>query len=470
VTRSGGGEPFFYLRRTKLGGGPYVGAPMTDIDRRALLGALATVGFVPALLSAAGQDTAQVAAPDERAQAALARLVTQQSAFALELHRVLVAAKPDENAFHSPLSVWVALAMLHEGAQATTRDELARALHLPRSASGLRLAANPLREGMAALRTQLDAAREHATLSTADALWFDHGFELNPATLEALRATFGATAEGLDFRATPEPARARINGWVEEQTAGKIVELLPEGAVTPATRLVLTDAVHFLGLWRSPFDPSATRDSHFRRADGSTVSVPFMHLAEAASFPVASFDAAGAPRQAFAEPEDGTTWLELPYRGDMLSFVAIVPDRVDGLPALERTLDPETLGARLALLRPTGMKLRLPRLALRPRYDLVAPLQALGVKAAFIGGAADLSGFAAPEERDARSLHVTGAFHAASLTVDEQGTEAAAATGVVVGRTSAPRFVSVDRPFLFLIRERTSGALLFMGRITDPSR
>jgi serpin B len=443
---------------------------MTDIDRRTLLAALASVGCLPALVSAAGQDTGKEVAPEAREKAALARLVAQQSAFALELHRELVASNPDGNAFHSPLSVWTALAMLHEGAQGATRDELARALHLPRSASGLRLASNPLREGMSALRTQLDAAREHATISTADALWVDHGFELNPATLEALRSTFGATSEGLDFRGAPEPARARINGWVEEQTAGKIVDLLPEGVVTASTRLVLTDAVHFLGLWRSPFDPSATRDSHFRRANGSTVSVPFMHLAEAESFPYASFDAAGAVRQPFVELEDGATWLELPYRGDKLSFVAIVPDQPDGLPALERMLDPESLTARLALLRPTGMKLRLPRLALQPRYDLVAPLQSLGVKQAFIGGAADLSGFAAPEAGDARALHVSGAFHAASLTVDEQGTEAAAATGVVVSRTSAPRFVSIDRPFLFLIRERASGAILFMGRITDPSR
>jgi serpin B len=443
---------------------------MTDFDRRTVLGALGAGVFLHTFGSAWGQAGGVQAPLDERAQAALARLVAQQSTFALELHRALVAPKPDENAFHSPLSVWTALAMLHEGAQGATRDELASALQLPRSASGLRLAADPLREGMAALRRQLDAAREHATLSIADALWFDHGFALNPATVEALRSTFGATAEGLDFRGAPEPARERINDWVEEKTAGKIVDLLPAGVVTPLTRLVLTDAVHFLGLWRSPFDPSATRDSHFRRADGSTVSVPFMHLAEAASFPVASFDAAGAPRQAFAELEDGATWLELPYRGEKMSFVAIVPDQPDGLPALERTLDPATLTARLAALRPTGMKLRLPRVALQPRYDLVAPLQALGVKEAFIGGVADLSGFAAPEQRDPRALHVTGAFHAASLTVDEQGTEAAAATGLVVGRTAAPRFLSVDRPFLFMIRERASGAILFMGRITDPSR
>jgi serpin B len=442
---------------------------MTDIDRRTVLGALGAGVFLHTLGSAWGQGSGAQAALDERAQAALARLVAQQSAFALALHRTLVAPKPDENAFHSPLSVWTALAMLHEGAQGATRDELASALQLPRSASGLRLAGNPLREGMAALRMQLDASREHATLSTADALWVDHGFKLNPATIEALRSTFGATAEGLDFRGAPEPARERINGWVKERTGGKIADLLPDGAVTSSTQLVLTDAVHFLGHWRSPFDPSATRDSHFRRANGSTVPVPFMHLAEAASFPVASFDAAGAPREPFAEPTDGATWLELPYRGEKLSFVAIMPDQSDGLPVLERTLDPATLTARLSALRPTNMKLRLPRLVLKPRYDLVEPLQALGVKAAFIGGVADLSGFAAPEGAEARTLHVTGAFHAASLTVDEQGTEAAAATGVVVSRTSAPRFVSIDRPFLFLVRERASGAILFMGRITDPS-
>jgi serpin B len=360
--------------------------------------------------------------------------------------------------------------MLHEGAQGTTKDELARALQLPRSASGLRLAANPVREGMAALQKQLAAAREHVTLSTADALWFDQGFALNPATLEALRATFGATAEGLDFRSAPGPARERINGWVAEKTADKIEELLPDGAVTPSTRLVLTDAVHFLGQWHTPFDETATKDSHFRRLDGSTVAVPFMHLAEPASFGLGSFDAAGAPRQRFGEATKGTTWLELPYAGDALSFVAVVPDEADALPALERTLDSATLSARLGALRPTSLKLRLPRLALQPRYDLVAPLQALGVRAAFEAGVADLTGFAAPEEAEGSALYVTGAFHAAALTVDEQGTEAAAATGVVVGIRSAPPFISIDRPFLCLIRERASGAILFLGRIVDPSR
>lgn len=445
---------------------------MRDFDRRTVLGALGAAGFLHTLGSAHRQGTAAQAALDEHAQAALAQLVAQQSTFALELHRALVAQGPGANAFHSPLSVWTALALLHEGARGTTRAELGRALQLQtlQSELGLRLSGAPLVVGLGALGKKLEAAREHVTLSTADALWFDLPFAPDTVTFGALHSTFGATFEGLDFRGAPEPAREHINAWVKAQTAGKIAELLPGGAVTPSTRLMLTDAVHFLGLWRSPFDTSATRASHFRRMNGSTVSVPFMHLAEAATFPFGAFDGAGAPRPAWAAPKDGSTWLELPYRGETLSFVALMPDQPEGLPALERTLDPPTLAARLAALRPTRLKLRLPRLVLEPRYDLAAPLQALGVKAAFEPGVADLSGFAAPEEPDARALCVTGAFHAASLTVDEQGTEAAAATGVAVGAASAPPFVSIDRPFLFLIRERESGAILFMGRITDPSR
>lgn len=444
---------------------------MRTFDRRTVLGALGAAGCMQALGSGREQRPRQAAAVDEPKDA-LAQVVACQTGFALALHRALVEEAPERNAFHSPLSVWTALALLHEGAQGTTRVELARTLGVQRTAGGLRVAGDPVREGVPALRARLEAAREHVTLSTADALWFDRGFALNPATLATLRTTFGAEAEPLDFRGAPEPARARINAWVHERTAGKIEDLLPAGAVTPSTRLVLTDAVHFLGRWRSPFDPGATRESHFRRADGSTVAVPFMHLAEAASFPLASFDAAGEPRPIFAEPGKGSTWIELPYRGEGLALTVALPDRPDGLPELERQLDAEMLGQRLGSLRPTSVKLRLPRVSLQPKYDLVAPLRKLGVVEAFVAGSADLGGFGAPGKPGApgaRELYVTGAFHAASLTVDEAGSEAAAATGIVVGVLAATPFVSIDRPFLFLIRERSSGAVLFVGRVLDPS-
>ncbi len=441
---------------------------MPTFDRREVLRALGAGGLSMTL------GRAQEAVPGPtlgaRERAALQALVAQQTSFALALHRELSAGRESENTFHSPLSVWTALAMLHAGAQGATRDELAAALRLAKSASGLRLAANPMREGVAALRTLLAATGEGAKLALADAVWFDRGFALNPATREELGATFGADAAGLDFRGAPDAAREHVNRWVAERTAGEIDDLLPPGSVTDLTRLVLTDAIHFLGRWAHPFDAEATREAHFRRPDGSTVAAPFMRLGGAAPLRLASYDAGGAARPLWPAGKGGSTWLELPYVGERVTFVLAMPDAYDGLPALEASLDPETLAKRLAGLAPTRVDVAMPKFGLRPRFELVAPLQRLGVRLAFEAGAADLSGFAAPEEVDRAGLYVTGAFHAAAVTVDEAGTEAAAATGLVVGVKSAPPFVEVARPFLFLIRERESGALLFMGRLTDPSR
>lgn len=447
---------------------------MSLLDRRQVLGAMGAFGAAglggwrPLHRRPDGQDGAQDGVADEASD--LRALVEGQTAFALDLHRALTAASPAANAFHSPLSVWTAFAMVHEGARGATREELARTLRVPEPEGHRRLAATPLRTGMAKLRRCLADAGESVTLATADALWVDDGFALNPATLEAVRSTYAAEVTGLDFRGAPEAARARVNAWVKDKTAGKIEDLLPEGAVTVRTRLVLTDAVHFLGTWRTPFDPRDTSTQAFRRSDGSTTQAPFMYLTEATVLAHATLDAKGAPRDPWPPGQGGTTWVELPYAGDAVSFVAIVPDEYGALPAFERSLDAAKLAAGLAQLRPQKVKLRMPRFAAKPRYELAAPLSALGVKAAFQAGEADLTGFAAPEAGEGRDLYVTSAHHAAALTVDEQGTEAAAATGAVIGSRSLEPFIDLDRPFLYLIRERTSGALLFMGRLTDPSR
>jgi serpin B len=382
------------------------------------------------------------------------------------LHRSLPAAG---NLFHSPLSVWTALAMLADGAQGETRVELERALGMQRSAGGLKRADDPTATGVRDLAARLAAMGEGAVLRQADAVWVDRAFGVNPATLKALQDRFGATVAALDLRGAPEASRGEINRWVKEQTRDKIEDLLPEGALTPQSRLVLTDAVHFLGRWRSPFAPKLTRSAHFRRADGSTVAVPFMHVEEAIPVREAAFDAEGAPRDPWQSGKGGTTWLELPYEGDTAAFLAVMPDEPDGLPALERSLDAEVLAARTAALKSSRLMLRVPRFKLASRCDLVAPLQSLGVESAFDASRADLSAFAAPDEPEGRSLYATGAFHAATIAVDDQGTEAAAATGIVVGVRSAPRFVSLERPFLAFIRERETGAVLFMGRVTDPS-
>ncbi|MEM9381372.1 MAG: serpin family protein [Planctomycetota bacterium] len=379
------------------------------------------------------------------------------ASFAFDLHRATTATDESPNAFVSPWSIWTALAMLAEGARGETRAEIVAAMGLADATGAARSAgAGDLRERLA----RADRGRE-VSISTADALWLDDGFDASPGVVDALRRTFDAEVARLAFREDPDGARQHINGWVEKRTQGRIADLMPKGSIDRATELVLTDAIHFKGSWVHAFDPERTVPDAFTRADGTQVTVPFMHLEENQRFAVGRVEDRAAGVAASA--------VEIPYVGERASFLALVPDAPDGLAALESWMTSERLRAHVRAMDRRRIELVVPKMKLEPRLELTAPLRALGVRSAFDVERADLSRFRASERRD---LAVTSAVHAAFLEVDEKGTEAAAATGVTVGRAMAqvgPSSIRLDRPFLFLIRERTAGTVLFLGRIADPT-
>ena len=283
--------------------------------------------------------------------------------------------------------------------------------------------------------------------------------DLLPAFVRRLATAFGAGAATADFRDHPADALARINGWVADHTAGKITGLFAPGSVGPGTTVVLANAVHFVGRWAVPFEPGRTHDApfHLGPGGGPDTTVPMMATAIAAR-PVCRTPAADV--------------VELPYAGDGLSMLVVIPTAVDGLPAVEHALTGATIAAWAAGLQPTRADVRLPRFKAAARYDLRPALIALGMPDAFDPTRADFSAMVAPSAAAPR-VFIGGAVHQAVVAVDEQGTEAAAATGIhmmaAAMRVEPPSLHLVaDRPFLYLIRDRRTGTVLFIGRCADP--
>jgi serpin B len=400
--------------------------------RAAVLALLAGFAVMPARAYApAGQSGARDAV--RRGSASL------HLAFALQ--RVL---EPGRNLVVSPLSIQQAFAMADAGTRGPTRRELEAALRL-------RPGGRALHAGMAALQRGLDSGTDggRLRLDVANAVWAQTGYPIRSSYLATLRAYYGATPADADFRADPEAARTRINDWAAERTAGRITNLFGRGDVTPLTRLVLANAVYLKATWKDAFDPAATRDEAFRPLRGPPVQVPMMH--RTGRYPWV--------RRA------GYTAIELPYTGERLAMLVVIPD-AGRFAAVARDLDARGLAATVAALRTGEVGLALPRFTLRSDLDLKAPLQRLGVRAAFEPGAADFSGLS-PQARADR-LHIAKALQKAFVQVDETGTEAAAVTGVGVDAVSAPPSVVADRPFLFVIRDRPTGAALFLGRVLSP--
>lgn len=282
------------------------------------------------------------------------------------------------------------------------------------------------------------------TLSAANRAWVDHSFRPRESYVRHLAASYGAALAALDLAGNPEGSRRAINAWVAEHTRDRIPELFPAGTPTPDSRLVLTNAVALDAHWKTPFDKGRTRDADFRLLDGTVVQVPTMQ----------GGDGVDVGRG------DGWTAVRLPYAGDDLAMTVVVPH---DLAAFERTLSAELLDDVEAAMLPAGPALSLPRFTARSASALKPVLAALGMPSMFDDARADLSGISERER-----LFVGAVQHEAVVKVDEMGTEAAAATGVTVERVSAPMPVVVDRPFLFVVRDEPTGAVLFLGRVTDP--
>jgi serpin B len=361
------------------------------------------------------------------------------NAFALDLYGKLAADKEQKgkNLFFSPYSVHTALAMTATGAKGNTRDEMVRVLHLPADGAKMLAAGD--------LGRFYGHARKDYELSVANALWGQKGWPWRPDWLATQNERFGAGFREADFENNPDGERDRINKWVEEQTRERIKELLLQGQVNRKTTMVLTNAIYFKGRWVTEFDPKKTRNAPFECDDNTTVDVPMMHTKAKVGY----------------ARVDRIELVQLPYKGDELSMVVALPSRSDDLAALEKKLTPEALAKWLAALKDRPeIEVSLPKFRIESRFELPDHLKALGMTDAF--GAADFSGMATSSPGS-----ISGVTHKAFVEVNEEGTEAAAATAVVM-QTSGPPSFYANRPFLFLIRDTKRGTILFMGRVMKP--
>ncbi len=367
-------------------------------------------------------------------------------AFAVDLYHEL--ATPSENLFFSPHSVSVALAMTWAGAGGVTETEMADTLRTTLPEETTHAAFNALDlalDSRAALPE--DAEGDGFELSIVNQTFGQSGFAFEAPFLDVLASQYDAAMHLLDFSSDPEGSRVAINEWVESVTNTRIVDLLPAGSISAATRLVLTNAIYFKASWSVPFASSATTDDPFTLLDGTAVTVPTMHGQ------LDSICASGA----------GWTAASLPYVGEQLDMVLIVPD-AGTFSAFEASFEGSTLDAVLGGMDRCALTLAMPRLNLRTEADLVPALGALGMPSAFDPVTSDFSGMSSTAD-----LTVTGVFHQAFVAIDEEGTEAAAATAVVIDEDSVPEPVTltVDRPFLFVVRDRPTGAVLFLGRVVS---
>jgi serpin B len=374
-----------------------------------------------------------------------ARTLARSSArFALDLYAHL-RAQPG-NLVLSPLGISAAFGMAAAGAVGRTRGEIEKALHFPDQAALLH---PPL--GALLRSVHKAAARSGQQLELTQRLWLQRGAADRGSFPGLCRRHYGAEAVALDFHGDSEGARREVNAWLSERTRGRVPELLLPGSVGPLTGMVLASAAWFQGRWAVPFAPGRTTPEAFHPGRAVSCRVPTMH---------ARVDAP------LGRIEGGTA-LELRFAGAELSMLLLLPEAADGLPGLEGRLSPEALERWLAGLAPQPVEVALPRFGFPVRLALRQALGALGVRAAFHPGRADFA-----HVGGASGLALENVWHEGFVSVDEAGAEAAAAAPELAapGPPEPPARFTADHPFLFLIRERASGAILFLGRVADPSR
>jgi serpin B len=370
-------------------------------------------------------------------------VVASMNAFACDLYGRLADASED-NLFLSPASISTALAMTYAGAGGDTESQMAAVLHLPRH--NVHGAFGGMVDYVNALGEQ-----DKFDLTIANALWGQRGYAFRPEFLDLLDRHYGAGLQPVDFRTDTEAARRTINTWVEQQTRDKIQDLIPSGVLTAASRLVLTNAIYFRGDWQEQFSVDRTQPLPFTTAAGERVKTPTM-------FQEARFQ--------YAE-DDTAQCLEMSYAGGDMAMTILLPRKADGLSGLESRLDAAVLERWSGKLRSRQVQVYLPKFSMTVAFQLKSALAAMGMPDAFVAGSADFSGM-----DGTRELFLQEVVHKAMVDVNETGTEAAAATGVVVGITSLPPppvVFRAEHPFLFFIRDTRTGVVLFLGRLNTPN-
>ncbi len=380
----------------------------------------------------------------------LERLADGNTQFTFDLYRQL-QSQPG-NLFYSPYSISSALAMTYAGAEGSTAEEMASVLRFMLDQENLHPAFNALDQKLDSL-AELEVPKDQGDpfqLNIANAIWGQQDFHFEDDFLDLLAENYGAGLRLLDYVSQPEESRLAINQWVSDETKEKIQDLIPQGGITNDTRLVLSNAIYFKATWLEPFNENLTEDGIFYGLDGEEIPAQMMKTGQDASFRYLK--------------EDGYQVVELPYIGNQVSMLVVVPDQ-GRFEEFEDQFSVEELNRILDGISYSPVVLTFPRFEFETEISLASTLETMGMPTAF-SDAADFSGMTG-----AKDLFISDVFHKAFVSVDEEGTEAAAATAVVMSLTSMPESpleLTVDRPFLFLIREHETGTVLFMGRVVNP--
>jgi len=376
-----------------------------------------------------------------------ALLVEGNSAFAFELYQALKGK--DGNLFYSPYSISLALAMTYAGARGETAEQMASTLQFLLEQDRLHPAFNWLDAELAKRGEGAEGKDgEGFRLNIVNAIWGQKDYEFLADFLDTLAENYGAGLRILDFINETEKSRLTINEWVSDQTEGRIKDLIPQGVIDALTRLVLTNAIYFNAAWDYPFDEDMTADDLFYLLDGGQVIVPMMKQTESFGY----------------TEGDGYQVVELQYDGNELSMVIFLPEAAK-FEAFEEVLQAQQVSNIISGLQPTLVALTMPKFEFDSEFSLKSTLSEMGMPIAF-SGAADFSGMTGTLD-----LHISEVLHKAFISVDEAGTEAAAATAVIVGESGMPGQpveVTIDHPFIFLIRDIETGAVLFVGRVMYP--
>ena len=425
--------------------------------KKILIIVLALVLLLPVIASiqlaqpAAGEvlksDKERITSPDV-SSSEQASLVEGNTIFAFELYQALKGE--EDNLFYSPYSISLALAMTYAGARDETAEQMAATLQFLLEQERLHPAFNWLD---AELASRGEGAQgkdgKGFRLNIVNAIWGQKDYEFLPAFLDVLAENYGAGLRILDFITETEKSRVTINDWVSNQTEERIEDLILQGAIDALTRLVLTNAIYFNAAWDHPFDEKMTANGPFYLLGSGQVIVPMMKQTESFGY----------------TDGEGYQAVELQYDGNELSMVILLPAS-GNFEAFEKTLEAQQVDAIIDDLQNTQVTLTMPQFEFESQFSLKDTLAEMGMRDAFSPDDADFSGMAGNPE-----LFIADVVHKAFVAVDEAGTEAAAATAVIVGTTSVPEHpveVTIDRPFIFLIRDIETGAILFVGRVLNP--
>ena len=415
---------------------------------------LSTLSIIFVILLATGSSCSadeNLAVPDERSvpdAEAVQELVLGNNEFAMDLFKKACGSQGSDNIFLSPYSISSALGMTYAGAKGQTAGEMADVLHFTLPAEAVNRAFYSLTEALGSDENSSSDSGDFFTLSISNGLWVEAGFSLLDEYVEEVRRYYSAAVRNLDFINDPEGSRETINDWVAERTMNKIQDLIPSGALNEDTRVVLTNAVYFKASWIKPFDERSTADAPFSLAGGSTIDVPMMNQTEFFNFVAA----------------EGCRAVELDYAAGTASMLILLPD--GDIEEFQQGFNAEMLETIRGRLSSCNVTLSMPKFEFSRSMQLSQMLRELGMVSAF-GSGADFSGFTGSPD-----LFISEVLHKAFVKVDETGTEAAAATAVIMALTAIPEQpvqMNINSPFMFFILDTESGSILFMGRVMDPS-